>query len=105
MAKKIVFSLFCGAVAGLIDVLPMLTQPIGWDGKLSAFTLWVVVGFLIGTSNLKINPVLKGILIAFLTLAPAAIIIGAIQPPSLVPIGVMTLILGSALGYTIERFA
>lgn len=105
MSKKIVLSSLFGAIAGTIDVLPMMTQRIGWDGKLSAFTLWVVVGFLLGTSSLKLPAALKGILIAFLTLAPAAIIIGALQPPSLLPIGIMTLILGGCLGYAVERLA
>jgi hypothetical protein len=65
----------------------------------------VAVGFLVGTSNLKINSVLKGILIAFLVLAPTAILIGQQQPASLIPIAIMTLILGSLLGFTIEKFS
>ncbi len=47
---------------------------------------------------------LKGILISFLLLTPSAVIIGWQQPTSLIPIFIMTLILGSLLGYSINRF-
>ena len=92
-----------GIIAGIIDVVPMVLQELTWDANLSAFTLWVIAGFMIATSNLKLNGVLKGVLISFLILTPAAILIGWQQPMSLIPIGVMTLILGSLLGYFIER--
>jgi len=58
---------------------------------------------LISTSNLKIHSALKGILIAVFALVPAAILIGWQDPVSLFPIGIMTVILGSFLGYFIER--
>ncbi|ODS42703.1 MAG: hypothetical protein MSIBF_05215 [Candidatus Altiarchaeales archaeon IMC4] len=60
---------------------------------------------MIPTSDLKANCVLKGILISFLILTPTAIIIGWGQPASLMPIGVMTLLLGGLLGYFIGRFS
>jgi len=46
----------------------------------------------------------KGILISSLLLIPSAVIIGWHQPTSLIPIFIMTLILGSLLGYFINRF-
>jgi uncharacterized membrane protein len=63
-------------VAGIIDVIPMLMQNLTWDANLSAFAMWIVVGFLISTSDLKINSIIKGILTAFLVLLPTAILIG-----------------------------
>jgi hypothetical protein len=81
----------------------MLAQGLSWDANLSAFLLWVVNGFLISSSELKINPALKGIVISFLVLLPSAVLIGWQQPISLVPIAALTLILGAALGYAIDK--
>ena len=102
--KKASVGILVGAIAGVIDVIPMMLQKLSWDANLSAFTMWVIVGFLVSVVDLKLNPILKGILIAFLVLLPNAVLIGAQEPASLVPIGIMTLVLGSAVGYVVSRF-
>jgi hypothetical protein len=104
MDKKVSGVVF-GAVAGIIDVIPMVLQDLSWDANLSAFLMWVVVGFLIAAADLNLPSAIKGLLIAFLVLIPAAVLIGWKEPASLLPIGIMTIILGSLLGWTIERFA
>jgi len=101
--KKIRIGLLLGMVAGIIDVIPMIIQNLTWDANLSAFTMWIVVGFLIATIDLKINSVIKGILIAFLVLLPSAVLIGWKEPVSLVPIAIMTTILGGLLGFSINK--
>jgi len=102
--NKIKVGIIFGIIAGIIDVIPMVFQKLTWDANFSAFLLWVIAGFMISTSNLKINNVLKGILISFLILLPAAILIGWKKPTSLIPIFIMTLILGGLLGYFVNRF-
>ncbi len=102
--KKIKLGIILGAVAGTVDVIPMVIQKLTWDANLSAFCLWVVSGFLISTSDLKVRGVKKGIVISTLVLLPSAILIGWQQPLALVPILIMTLILGSGLGLLIEKF-
>ncbi|MCK5133071.1 MAG: hypothetical protein KAR40_13070 [Candidatus Sabulitectum sp.] len=84
--------------------MPMIIQKLTWDANISAFIMWVVVGFLITTVDLKIKPILKGILIAFLVLLPSAILIGWKEPVSLIPITIMTLILSSLLGFFINKY-
>jgi hypothetical protein len=59
-----------GMIAGVIDVIPMVVQNLTWDANLSAFAHWVVTGFLISTSNLKMSPILKGLTISILLLIP-----------------------------------
>jgi hypothetical protein len=54
----------------------MIKQNLTWNANISAFTMWIVVGFLIATINLNINSIIKGILIAFMVLLPTAILIG-----------------------------
>jgi heme A synthase len=103
--KKITIGLLFGAIAGIIDIIPMIIQKLPLSANLSAFTMWVVVGFLIATSNLKLPPVLKGIAVACLVFASVGVLIGFDQAFTLIPIGVMLVVLGSGLGYAINKFA
>ena len=102
--KRIIIGLVFGAAAGVLDVIPMFLQKLTWDANLSAFSMWIVSGFMISTSALKMNGILKGVIISFLLLFPYAILIGWNQPTSLIPIAIMTLILGSLLGFSIQKF-
>jgi len=102
--KKIRLGILVGAAAGIVDIIPMVLQNLSWDANISAFTLWTVSGFLIASSDIKTRGYLKGLLISFLVLAPSAVLIGWKAPVSLVPILVMTAILGSLLGYLIEKY-
>lgn len=105
MKNKILLGVVLGAIAGVIDLVPMLLQKLTWDANLSAFFLWVVSGFMLATSELNLPPVLKGIVIPFLCLLPSAFIIGWKEPFSLVPISIMTLILGALLGFVHNKLA
>ncbi|HPI30870.1 MAG TPA: hypothetical protein PLS26_10115 [Bacteroidales bacterium] len=102
--KKIFLGIVFGILAGLIDVTPMIIQDLSWDANISAFSMWVVIGFLLSIIELKMNSILKGILISYLVLLPVAILIGWKEPISLIPIFVMTTILGGLLGFTINKF-
>jgi len=105
MKNNIVLGLLLGCVAGVLDLIPMLLQGLTWDANLSAFFLWAVSGFMLATSTLKLHPVLKGIIIPFICLLPSAFIIGWKEPPSLLPIVGMTLILGALLGFAYNKLA
>ena len=101
--KKIIVGIGLGAIAGIIDVIPMLVMKLTWDANISAFLMWVIIGFFISVIDLRINTALKGILISYLVLLPAAILIGWADPKSLIPILVMTTVLGALLGIAIKR--
>ena len=102
--NKIYYGVGFGIIAGIIDVIPMIIQKLTWDANLSAFSMWVVIGFILSISKLKIKGVFKGIIVSFLILLPTALLIGWKEPISLVPITVMTLVLGSLLGYFVDKF-
>jgi len=57
--KKTATGILFGSIAGLIDVIPMFMMNLSWDAIISAFTMWVIVGFLIASIHLNINSVLK----------------------------------------------
>jgi len=101
--KKIYKGLFWGVVAGIIDVVPMILQKLPWNANLSAFSHWIIIGFIISTSSLKIISIFKGLLISILLLFPIAFIVGYQEPMSLIPMSIMTLILGCFLGWIIEK--
>ncbi|HDZ41912.1 MAG TPA: DUF3021 family protein [Bacteroidetes bacterium] len=103
MKRNIITGIGFGAAAGIIDVIPMIIQNLTWDANISSFLMWVVIGFILSIVELKMNSILKGFLISYLILLPAAILIGWKEPVSLVPIIIMTTILGGALGYLIYR--
>ena len=100
--NKILKSILLGAAVGAIDVIPMVIQNLPWSANLSAFALWVVAGFLISTSSLKMPFVLKGILISLLLLAICAPLIG--WEFVLVPILPINIALGALLGWIIGKF-
>ena len=101
--KKILTGIFIGIIAGILDVIPMIIQKLTWDANISAFSMWVIIGIITATIDLKLNPIIKGILIAFLVLFPAAMLIGWKEPVSLIPISIMTLILGGLQGFSIDK--
>lgn len=101
--KKTVLGILLGAVAGIIDVIPMIFMKLSWDANISAFAMWVVIGYFLSSIESKFNPILKGIVVSFLVLLPSAILIGWNDQKSLIPIIIMTTILGSLLGYSINR--
>jgi hypothetical protein len=101
--KRIKIGLLLGIAAGIIDAIPMILQNLTWDANISAFAMWIVVGFIISIIDLKLNSILKGIIVAFLVLLPTAILIGWKEPISLMPIVIMTTILGGLLGFAIHK--
>jgi len=102
--KKVKAGILFGIIAGIVDVIPMILQKLTWDANLSAFSLWIISGYLIANTNIKLNSSLKGVFISFLILIPSAILIGWKEPFTLIPIFIMTSILGAMLGFLIDRY-
>jgi len=103
MKKRIVIGLMVGLVTGILDVIPMLIQKLTWDANLSALSLWVVVGFMLATSDLHLPAMIKGVVIAFICLLPSMFIIGWNNPVNLIPVFVMTGILGALVGFVFHK--
>ena len=103
MKRKILIGTILGVLAGIIDIIPMIIQKLPIYATLSAFSMWVVLGFIINTSALKINGALKGLLLSVLVILPTAILIAQTEPISLIPIGITTAILGVLLGFASDK--
>jgi hypothetical protein len=102
--EKTKLGVLLGIIAGIVDVLPMLAQHLTWDANLSAFSFWVVSGFFIAVTDIKLKGLIKGVSISLIILLPSAILIGWNSPFTLVPIVTMTLVLGSLLGFLVEKY-
>jgi hypothetical protein len=94
--------IFFGALAGAIDVIPMVFQKMTWDANLSAFSMWVAAGILISSTSLQMKGYAKGLLLSLLVAIPAAILVGWNSPASLLPMGIAVIVLGSLLGHFID---
>lgn len=103
MRKEIFIGIICGFVAGIVDLIPMFIQKLPWNANLSALSMWIIIGFFIATSQITMNSILKGILIAILCFLPNSFIIGMNDPFKLIPICIMTIILGGLLGISIQK--
>ncbi len=102
--KKIQLGILLGIIAGIIDVIPMIIQKLTWDANISAFAFWIIAGYFIAITNNNLRGILKGISVSIPLLIPLAFIIGWQEPKSLLPITLMNLILGSLLGFLIDKY-
>jgi hypothetical protein len=100
--KKLLISLVIGIIAGIIDLVPMLILDLGWLACASAFIQWVVLGVFINYIDFKVISWLKGLIVAEMASVPILFIVST---ESIVPIIVMSAILGSLVGYFGMRFA
>ncbi len=88
-----------GCLAGIVDVIPMILQKLTWDANISAFCMWAGAGFIISAVNLKIKGALKGLVVSFIMVLPVLVLVGWQDIRNIIPIFIMTAILGSLLGY------
>jgi hypothetical protein len=102
--KKTRLGILLGIIAGVLDVIPMVIQKLSWDANISAFCFWIISGFIISTSNLKIKGALKGLIISLILIIPTAILIGWKEPVSLIPIVILNIIFGTTIGFLIDKF-
>ena len=100
--RKIQIGLGLGVVAGIIDVTPMILQDLTWDANLGAFSMWIVIGYFISSLEMEVHPIIKGIVVSLLVLLPNTFLIGWNDPIVLIPILCITILLGGAVGYSVE---
>ncbi len=97
--SKLLKYLVIGIILGIIDVIPMVVMKLPWDANISAFSMWVIISYLLYYNNSIIHQILKSMMISFFVLFPNAILIGWNNPRNLVPVIVMTLLLSIIMGF------
>lgn len=101
--RKFKIALILGLSAGIIDVIPMIIQKINWYANTSAFVHWLVMGVVITYLDMPLKGWLKGLIIGEAACLPIAIIVLKTEPVSVIPITIMSAILGSAVGLFGEK--
>ncbi len=96
--KEILIALLIGIVAGIIDVIPMIIQKMDKYANLSAFTHWIVLGLIIPFVSWNIAPWLKGLIIAEISAIPILLIVAPDDKKAIIPISIMSAILGIGVG-------
>ncbi len=102
--KSILIALIIGIVAGIIDIVPMIIQKLDKYSCVSAFIHWIVLSLIIPYVSWGIQPWLKGILIAELTAIPIMIIVYPQDPKALIPMVVLSAVLGVGVGIAGAKF-
>ena len=103
--RKLGISILLGIIAGMLDLIPMLLQNLDWHACASAFAQWVVLGVLINHIDWALNGWLKGLIVAEMASIPILFIVSNEGITSILPIIIMSAILGSLVGYNGMRFA
>lgn len=103
--KKFPLSIVLGVVAGIIDVIPMLVQGLDWYSNISAFMHWIVMGFIINYTVFGTKGWLKGLIVSEISSIPIAILVFQHDCKAVIPIFIMSAILGSLIGFLGDRYA
>lgn len=102
--EKILITLIIGIIAGTIDIIPMFLQKLDRYSIISAFIQWVVAAFIISNIQFGIGGWLKGLIVGVLMALPIIVLVMKDDIKSAVPILVMSIVLGSLVGFASERF-
>lgn len=94
-----------GAVIGGIDIIPMLIMNGNISEIISAFIHWVVLCIIIPYVDWQIKPWLKGAIIGVASSLSIIFLVAANQPESILPISIMSFILGSISSIISNKFS
>ena len=83
----------------------MIIQRLNWHANVSAFMFWVIMGIIISYSAVGFRGWFKGLVIAELSVIPIEILVMQNGSSAVLPIFVMTALLGSLVGYFTEKYA
>jgi hypothetical protein len=102
---KLFIAIGIGALAGIIDVTPMLMRNAERSAVLSAFVHWIVVAVLTAYIQHPAPSWLKGVIVALLTALPVVMERAVENPQSAIAITAMSIVLGAGIGVATARFA
>jgi hypothetical protein len=97
--KTIFFTALIGMIAGIIDILPMIKMKLDKYAIASAFIFYFIMPFIIFNTDLfKMAWWLKGGVITLALAAPIVIIVAKEDKKSILPMVVMSIVLGTLIG-------
>lgn len=102
--RRFYLSIMLGALAGIIDVLPMILQKLDMFSTISAFTQWMVASVIINYIDFPIRSWLKGLIVAEALAVPIMVLVMKAGFFTILPIMIMCAILGSIVGIISGKF-
>jgi hypothetical protein len=94
-----------GIAAGLIDITPGVIQGVDFCITLTGFLFWVVMGPTIAFVSLPLKGWVKGLVVASLLAIPSTILMSVVDPTTVVPMVLVTIGLGSLVGFLTDKYA
>lgn len=105
MTKKLLAAFAIGVIAGLIDITPGIIRGVDVHVTLAGFFFWVVLGPTIALVSLPTSDWLKGLLVASMLAIPGTILMSMIAPETVIPMIIVTVCLGSLVGFLTGKYA
>ena len=105
LKKKTVVSFLIGALAGLIDIIPGVIEGVDFRITMAGYTFWMVIGFIVAHVSLPMKDWLKGLVIAVLLSIPGIMLISVVDPRSVLPMIIITVLLGPIVGHLTGKYA
>ena len=99
---SLIITLLIGAVAGMIDIIPMLVRKLDKRDCAAAFVHWILLGVVIAYLPLPLTPWLKGLVIAEAFAVPVVLMVAKTDKQAIPPILIMSAILGMLVGWTTD---
>ncbi|MCD7990537.1 MAG: hypothetical protein LUK37_01585 [Clostridia bacterium] len=97
--REMLLTLLIGVIAGIIDVLPMIKMKLDKYSVSSAFVHYIIAPFIIFNTELfGMAWWLKGGIISLLLAVPTMILVAKDDKKSVVPMIIMSIILGTLVG-------
>lgn len=97
--REMLLTLLIGVIAGIIDVLPMIKMKLDKYSVSSAFVHYIIAPFIIFNTELfGMAWWLKGGVISLLLAVPTMILVAKDDKKSVVPMIIMSIILGTLVG-------
>jgi hypothetical protein len=103
--SRLVKALLIGALAGLLDSLPMVALGTTTSAIVSAFSHWVFLGFVIAYVVLPVRSWAKGLIVGLAAAIPVMAMVAGDDPKSLLPILAFSALLGAGVGAGTGRWA
>ncbi len=102
--NNLFIAILIGLAAGLIDVIPMIIQKLNKTASISAFIHYFALGLIIPFVNWNIPHWITGVVISVLSAIPFMIIVYPNDKKAIIPMIILSLILGAGIGIAGARF-
>ncbi|HEX3077589.1 MAG TPA: hypothetical protein VHQ24_12065 [Lachnospiraceae bacterium] len=97
--RELLLTILIGVVAGVIDILPMIKMKLDKYSIASAFIFYLILPFfIINTTLIETLWWIKGGIIGFILAVPVMVIVAKDDRKATIPMGFMSIILGSLIG-------